>query len=162
MRKYILAAAIFVILASLIVVGQVNAGEISLPKTIINPDLFLYPLKRLQENILLKFIPAEGLYNFHSSLLKTRLAELKHVAEKRLLSHIEKSSQRLAYQTGIYTQNVISKKSDDDAKEVLKDFEDYKKVLVVLRDLYEANSSYWILIQQDIDTFDLNADKLKK
>lgn len=162
MRKFILSATIFMILALLIVVGRVNAGEISLPETMINPEIFLYPIKRLQENILLKFTPTGGLYIFHSKLLKTRLAELKHVAEKRFLSHIEKSSQRFAYQTGILSDFIIEKKLTQEKEEQLEYFEQYKKIIASLRDLYQSNSSYWILLQQDIDTLDLNVEKLKK
>ncbi len=159
--KYILA---FVLLISTIFIPQqiYSSEGLNLPDNKINPESFLYPIKRLSENILLKFnFSSDSIFKFHRNLTKVRLAELKHVAEGKLLGRIETSSQRFAYQVGTLTDYIVSQKFDKEKETLLQSFEQYKPVLAKLRDLYSANSSYWLLLQQDIDTLDLNAAKLK-
>lgn len=137
------------------------SDELSLPKSAINPGSFFYPAKRFSENMMMKFnFSSDSKLNFYKKLILTRLSELSYVAENRKLGQVEKSSQRFAYQAGILTDHIVSEKLDkEDA--ILKSFEQYKKVLAKLRDIYPANTSYWMLLQQDIDTLNINADKLK-
>lgn len=151
------------IVFSIFIPQQVLSNEnFNLPKTLVNPGSFLYPIKRLSENILLKFnFSSDSIFKFHRNLTKVRLAELKHVAERKLLGQIETSSQRFAYQDGILTDYIVSSKLDKEKGKILEDFEQYKSIISKLRDIYLANSSYWLLLQQDIDTLDLNAAKLK-
>lgn len=151
------------LISTIFIPQQLYSSEgLNLPDNRINPESFYYPIKRLSENILLKFrFGTDSKYNFYNNLTRVRLSELKHVAEKKLLGQMETSSQRFAYQDGILVDYVVSSKLDKDKLKLLEDFEQYKVLIAELRDLYPANSSYWLLLQQDIDTLNINALKLK-
>jgi hypothetical protein len=134
----------------------------NLPKSKVNPGSFIYSAKRFSENMLLKFNSSkEGKVKFYKKLLVTRLSELDYVAGNKKLGEVEKSSQRFAYQAGIVTDYIVSEKLDKEKETLLQSFEQYKEVLAKLRDVYPANTSYWMLLQQDIDTLNINAEKLK-
>lgn len=157
------ALGLVLLISTIFVSQQVYSSEaLNLPDNKINPESFLYPIKRLSENILLRFnFSSDSKFKFYENLTRVRLAELKHVAERKLLGQIETSSQRFAYQVGILTDYIVRNKLNKEKDKILQSFEQYKPVLAKLRDLYPANSSYWLLLQQDIDTLNINADKLK-
>lgn len=159
--KYTLGLVLLI--STIFISQQIYSSEgLNLPDNKINPESFLYPLKRLSENILLKLnFNSDSKFKFYENLTRVRLAELKHVAERKLLGQIETSSQRFAYQAGILTDYIVGNKLNKEKDKILQSFEQYKPVLVKLRDLYPANSSYWLLLQQGIDTLNINADKLK-
>lgn len=120
----------------------------------------IYPIKRLWEKAFyyLQF-SQKAKVNYHEGLLKERLAELKYVAEKNLLSQIETSSNRFAYQAGITINQLKNLNDKNKLGKILNDFNSYSKILANLRDLYTADSSYWRLIQQDIDTLNILSDQ---
>lgn len=135
--------------------------EISLPKTSINPGSFYYPVKRLFEKGRERLIfSQEGKASFYSVLLKNRLSELKYVTDKKVLSEIQGSSERFAYHAGILTEVVEQGKSGD-KENIIREFEKYSKFLEGLRDNFPANSSFWMLIQHDINTLSILSAKLK-
>lgn len=134
--------------------------QLTLPKTTVNPGSFYYSFKRIwekgQEKLAFSGDSKKSLYN---SLIKTRLAELSYVVENRVLSEVESSSQRFAYQAGVLTDLVI--KENKDKQKTTEEFQQMQKFLEKLRDKYPANSSFWMLIQHDINTLTILSEKLK-
>lgn len=126
----------------------------------INPGSFYYPFKRLWEKFRERMIfDSNSKINFNESLLKTRLAELNYVVERKFLSEIQTTSERFAYQAGILTDEVV--KANRDKEKIVKEFDKFSKTLERLRDKYPANSSFWMLIQHDINTLNILAKGLK-
>lgn len=136
--------------------------NINVKNEAINPGTFYYSFKRLWEKgVQILQFSSESKINFHESLFKKRFAELNYVARNKLLSEVQTSSERFAYEAGILTEELISKNKIDDKKALIKQFEQYGKFLPDLRDKYPANSSYWMLIQHDINTLNILSDRLK-
>jgi len=99
--------------------------------------------------------------SFNQELLKERLAELKYVADKRLLSGIETAAKRFSSQAGVSAEAVKNLKDNNKISATVEEFNSYTKILNGLRDLYAANSGYWLAIQQDIDTLKILSDEIK-
>lgn len=156
-KKVLVYLCLFVFVLS----GSVYANEqLNLPDTKINPGSFYYPVKRLWEKGQEKLqFSRQAKINFYGSLLKTRLAELNYVVEKKLLSQVQGSSERFAYYAGILTGELV--KENTDKEKAVKDFEQYGNFLEKLRDKYEANSSFWMLIQHDINALGILSEQLK-
>lgn len=157
--------AISFVLFFILTQNKILALELGLPNTAINPDKYLfYSVKRLIEKgiILTKFSKNSKVDYFRDLTLK-RLAELKFLVEKDLKNEIERSSQRLSYQIGILSDYInINEKELSEKKKVTSDLlVSFKGLLENLRDKYPANSSYWMLIQHNINSIDLNLEKLK-
>lgn len=134
----------------------------------INSISFLYPFKRVWEKAHYYIIVTKNnRFLFNKSLIGERLSELRYVVEKKISPEIKPTTERFAYQAGITVDQLISLNEKnipdkiDKTNHLKANFENYKKTLASLRDLYEANSSYWLLIQQDIDTLDILFDKIK-
>lgn len=164
----LISKKVLVFLCLFVLNGSVYANEqLNLPDTKINPGSFYYPVKRLWEKGQEKLqFSRQAKINFYESLLKTRLAELNYVVEKKLLSEVQSSSERFAYYAGILTGELVKKNersssSNKDKEKVVKEFEQYGKFLEELRDKYEANSSFWMLIQHDINSLKILSDKLR-
>ncbi len=135
--------------------------QLELPNITVNPGSFYYPFKRLIEKGRERLIFSQDQKRaFYANLLKTRLSELNYVTSKRFLSEIQRSSERFAYYAGVLVgiteQNKVSEKED-----LIKEFSKYSKFLEVLRDKYPANSSFWMLIQHDINTLSILSEQLK-
>ncbi|MBU0671164.1 hypothetical protein KKF29_03325, partial [Patescibacteria group bacterium] len=73
---------------------------------------------------------------------------------------IANASQRLAYQAGVFAESSITC-GKNEKELVLSLFIKYKPILEKMRDNFPANSPFWLLSQQDIDTFDILSGKLK-
>jgi len=137
-------------------------GQSELPKITVYPGSFYYTFKRLFEKGKEKFMFSnEAKKSFYESLLKTRLAELNFVVEKKFLSEVQQSSERFAYQAGILTDELVKQSKTDDKEKITKEFEKYSKFLENLRDKYPANSAYWMLIQHDINSLKILSGRLK-
>lgn len=128
----------------------------------INPGSFYYSFKRIWEKGMdrLQF-STDSRVNFYQSQLKIRLSELNYVIENKLLGEVEQSSQRFAYSAGTLTNNLVKQNKSSEKEKVIKDFEKYSKFLEQLRDKYEANTSFWMLIQHDINSLGILADQIK-
>lgn len=163
-KKILIFLCLFAFVLNTPVYGD---GELNLPDTKINPGSFYYPVKRLWEKGQEKLqFSRQAKINFYGSLLKTRLAELNYVVEKKLLSEVQSSSERFAYYAGILTvelvkENERSSSSNKDKEKAVKEFEQYGKFLEELRDKYQANSSFWMLIQHDINALGILSEQLK-
>lgn len=156
---------VFVTIFSFISIGFIYAEgveQVELPVTSINPGSFYYSFKRLFEKGQEKFIfSQESKKSFYESLLKMRLSELNYVTSKRVLSEIQGSSERFAYQAGILTQELVKQNKITEKENLIKEFERYANFLPSLRDKYPANSSFWMLVQHDINTLSILSERLK-
>lgn len=139
---------------------KADENILNVKNEIINPGSFYYSFKRLWEKGLEKLqFSEQSKINFYESQLKTRLAELNYVVDNKLLSEVQTSSERFAYQAGILTQALV--KANKNKEKALKEFEQYSKFLEKLRDKYPANSSFWMLVQHDINTLHILSEHLK-
>lgn len=139
-----------------------NPAEINLSAPVINPDSLYYPLKRVWEKVRdqLNFSD-DAKITFAKDLLRERLAELKFVVENKILSEVEHSSQRFAFQAGILVEEIAKQNKSSEKEKLMKEFEQYNTFLGQLRDKYQANSSFWMLIQHDINSLGILSEKLK-
>lgn len=144
--------------------GQIVEGHganLNLPKTIINPGSFYYPFKRIVEKAREKILFSDsGKVSFYSSTLKTRLVELDYVTGKKALSEVENSSKRFAATAGVLTDAVL-KMGQSGRENLVKQFAEYSDFLAEARDRFPANSSFWLLIQHDINTLNILSEHLK-
>lgn len=125
------------------------------------PGSALYPIKRFKEKFtaLTSFSP-EAKIKYGIILLEKRLSELASLVERKDAIYVESSSQRLSAQAGNLADYASS--LDAEKKElVLSYFNAYIPSLNKLRDSYPANYAYWLSIQQNIDTLNILAEKLK-
>lgn len=162
MNKLIAKIILFMIIPLLLteLVFADNTSNLNLPNTKINPGSFYYPFKRVLEKgwERLQFGETQKI-EFYTSQLKVRLAELNYVVEKKLLSEVQTSSERFAFQAGILTEELV--KENKDKEKMVKEFEQFSKFLEKLRDKYPANSSFWMLIQHDINTLSILSERLR-
>lgn len=128
----------------------------------INPGSIYYPLKRAWEKIRERIIfSPDAKITYHASLTAMRLSELNYVVEKDLPGEYQTSSERFAYQAGILVDDLIRYNKTDQKEKVADDFKSYTKVLELLRDKHPANTSFWMLIQHDINTLQILTQKLR-
>ncbi len=134
----------------------------SFRKEAINPGSFYYSFKRLWEKGLevLQF-GEQAQINYKKSLLKTRLAELNYVVDQKLLSELQSSTERVSYEAGVLTNKVLKQNKKENKGDLIKVFNQYDKYLPSLRDKFPANSSFWMLIQHDINSLKILSDQLK-
>ena len=163
-NKFKLATSVLVIalLVNFNTVFAETKSDLEIKSQIIYPGSFYYPFKRVLEKVEEKLqFSGQSKISFYESLLKTRLTELNYVVEKRFLSEVQTSSERFAYQAGILSEELIKQSKVKDKERFIKEFEQYKKFLPNLRDKFEANSSFWMLVQHDINTLNILSDQLK-
>lgn len=134
----------------------------SIKNEMINPGSFYYSFKRIWEKFALfvLFWPQSKL-NYENQLLDIRMAEFKKIAEGRELGEFQKSSERLSYQAGILTDQIKDSENEQDKQELKNKFSSLNKILPGLRDLYPANSSFWMLVQHNINTLEILSGQLK-
>jgi len=136
--------------------------QLELTKVTVNPGSFYYSFKRLFEKGKEKFIfSEEQKISFYTSLLKVRLSELDYVISNKGLSEIQGSSERFAYYAGVLTEELIKQNKVNEKENLIKEFGQYGKFLTGLRDKYPANSSFWMLVQHDINTLNILSERLK-
>lgn len=142
----------------------INAAEetIILKNEAINPGSFYYSFKRLWEKGIEKLqFSRELKVNFYQSQFKIKLSELNYVVENKLLGEVQQSSERFAYSAGILTDELVKQNKSGEKEKVIKAFEEYGKFLEKLRDVYPANTSFWMLIQHDINSLKILSERLK-
>lgn len=136
--------------------------SLNLPSTVINPDSFYYPLKRAWEKLREKFVfSTKDKIKYENLLVKNRLAELKFVVENKILSEIQHGSERFAYSAGILTDAAVKDGAKRTKENITEDFKRYNPLLEKLRDNYPANSSFWMLLQHDINSLQILSERLK-
>lgn len=133
----------------------------NLPVQLTLPGNPTYQFKRLKEkvNIIFKF-SKQSKFSYRQELLEKRLSELVSLVEAKNANEIANSSQRFAYQAGVLAEN--SYKANKEERElIISLFEKYKPILEKMRDNFPANSPFWLLAQQDIDTLNILSGRLK-
>src|SRR3989344_2054671 len=159
MLKNILASVLILILPAYILA---DSSELNLNKEKINPGSSLYVIKRLTEKIQGTIIfSQERKVAFHDNLVRKRLSELNYLVENKKVTPIEQASYRLSAQAGVSTDELLKLNKKEENEKILKWFSLYKTKLSELRDNYPANSSNWLLLQQNIDTLNLLTEKLR-
>ena len=160
-RKALLIFVIFVFICQPLVVNGAEES-ISLKNETITPGSFYFSFKRLWEKGMEKLQLTRDLrINFYKSQLKIRLSELNYVVEKKLLGEVQQSTERFSYTAGKLTEELVMQNKPSEKEIVIKEFEKFQKYLDKLRDKYPANSSFWMLVQHDINTLKILSDKLE-
>ena len=140
------------------VFAQEEAVYLPVEKTL--PTSSAYPFKRLWEKVRLTLtLTQKGKLDYKKLLLERRLSELVTLVNNGDTENIERASQRFAYQAGIYAEQV--QKNNHSTEEALETFGKYARIFPRLRDHYPANGTYWLSIQQDLDTLNILSEKLK-
>lgn len=165
--KSIVHRLILILVLSFVLIGpaitvKASSENIVLHGQKILPGSVFYNFKRLWEKgrDFLAFSP-EAKVEYHRKLLNTRLSEFKYVMENKQLNEIEKASNRVSYEAGIIEENLEKFEDQEKRAQVAEEFETYKDYIPRLRDIYPANSAYWLSTQQNIDTFNILMGKLK-
>lgn len=120
-----------------------------------------YPAKRLKEKVteLFKFTH-KSKSAYREVLLEKRLSELVSLIENKNINDVANSTQRFAYQAGKLAEESYNDSSER-KDEIIALFEKYKPILDKMRDNFPANSAFWLLSQQDIDTLNILSGRLK-
>lgn len=153
-----------IILLGILQPAIVSADQniVDIKNEFINPGSFYFSFKRLWEKGLERLqFNTQSKINFYFSQFQVRIAELNYVVENKFLSEVQQSSERLAYQAGMLTDLLIEQNNNEEKQKYIKEFEKYKQSLEKLRDVYPANTSFWMLIQHDINTLEILSEKLK-
>ena len=94
-------------------------------------------------------------------LIDTRLAEIIYVVDVDMIGDVEETTSRYSTYLGHYT-NYLEKKNLTSQREIsLAMFEKHKEILGILRDNFEYDSAWWLLIQHDINTIDIFKGKVE-
>ncbi|MBI2596882.1 hypothetical protein HYW41_01885 [Candidatus Daviesbacteria bacterium] len=156
---------IIIVLLFLVLVPSISAQElekINLPAQVVNPGDFYYSAIRLWEKITERFqFNNDAKFRYSSSLIDKRVSELIFVIKDKRLDEVQRSSERLAYQVGVLTEFLIKQKSSQEKEQLRAKINGFLPALSELRDAYPANSSYWMLVQHDINSFKEYSEKLK-
>lgn len=109
----------------------------------VNPNSLLYHLKRLGEEITLFFLfDTDRRKKYNTHLLTIRFKELIYIINFRKTGFLDETISR-------YNVFVGKVKNYYESKEKINK---YIVILEKLRDMYPANSAYWLYIQQAIDS----------
>jgi len=111
----------------------------------INPDLLIYPFKRIYEKIRLKLIPDPQMKaSYQCLILEKRFKELLYIALSEKTSFLPLVNQRYANSYTTYKKTYPTSQCSSLNR-------DNRKILESLRDNYPANSAYWLIFQQTLD-----------
>jgi len=130
-----------------------------------NPDMPpFFALKRIQENVFLKFKsdPRERV-DYMSSLLNSRLEELGNVVKNKNYDYVLKASLRYSTLAGRITELLEANNLSDKIDSVRNQFLNHQKVLDALYVAYPKNikdNVEWKYIQDDFNYLKLYLDKL--
>ena len=113
----------------------------------VNPNLLIYPLKRISEDIKLKLIfNKQKKENYLYELYEIRLKELVYIINNKKEGFLLFTADRYNSFVGVLkTEKVID-------KDLTLQIRSKVKLLERLRDIYPANSENWNKMQQTIDT----------
>lgn len=157
---------LFILILLFIIVQPTYAdefGKLNLPAQTINPGDFYYPFVRLWEKIAERFqFSSDAKFKYSNSLIDKRMLELAYVVKNKRLGEIQHSSERLAFQVGTLTDDLIKDGNKEQINQLKKKIGSYFQALSQLRDYFPANSSYWMLVQHDINYLKIYSDKLGK
>lgn len=158
MKKIIFLFFVFISIHS---AYAVEFEKLNLPAQAINPGDFYYLPVRLWEKIAEKFqFNNDTKFKYSSSLIDKRISELGYVVKNRRLDDVQRSSERLAYEVGRLTEFLIKQPNREMKDQLKTKINNFLPALSELRDYFPANSSFWMLVQHDINAFNEYSDKL--
>lgn len=166
MRTFkVIVLILFTILVSVLYLPQEAIAEspesFNLPAQQTLPGSTNYAFKRLKEKITEFFkFSHQGKFVYRQELLAKRLSELVSLIDQQNSNEIANATQRFSYQAGVLAEGSFNDKNENkDAIKVL--FLKYRPILEKMRDKFPANSPFWLLAQQDIDTLSILSSKFK-
>ncbi|KKR39601.1 MAG: hypothetical protein UT72_C0005G0017 [Candidatus Woesebacteria bacterium GW2011_GWB1_40_101] len=114
---------------------------------LINPDSKFYEVKRFGEKVRLSLITkfSGSGSEYLSILLDRRFREILYLVAKNQLGELENSLARYNTTAGILLEIPKEKRG-------IKNIETYKLEFARIRDLFPANSSFWLFTQSALDT----------
>lgn len=114
----------------------------------INPNSLIYQLKRLGENVRLLFVLDDtSKKKYYTHLFEIRFIELIYIINFQKTGFLAETVNR--YNVFIGKAKPYYKHFDPNS---INKINKYIDILEKLRDMYPANSSYWLSIQQAIDS----------
>jgi hypothetical protein len=150
-KKLLVLLFIFNLMIPSVVLAQDSSAsaEVSFKKESVNPDSFIYPIKRFSEKIEEYFssFGAVQTQNFQKKIAQIRLKELMYVAQNKSYSQFKDSSSRYVtmLQKMIESKNVPT---EDERKMISEQIANLKK----LQQKYDGDYAYWSFLQQAIET----------
>ncbi|MBI2330441.1 hypothetical protein HYU94_03545 [Candidatus Daviesbacteria bacterium] len=149
-----------------IVILVILAGSLLLSQKA-NPDAqLLFGLKRLQENVFLRFQSSpQSKVDYMSSLLNSRLTELQNVVNQKKYDHVLPAASRYSTLAGRITDLVIANNLTDKVDSIENQFLNHQQILDNLYVVYPKNipdNVEWKYIQDDFNYLGLYLDKLEK
>lgn len=103
---------------------------------LINPDSKFYEVKRTTEKVMLTPLTV---------LIDRRFNEILYLVDKNQLGELENALARYSATAGALLEIPKEKRG-------LKNLETYKSELARIRDVFPANSSFWLMVQSSLDT----------
>ena len=114
----------------------------------VNPNQLTFPFKQITEEFISYLKTNEhDKQEYQYDLLDNRFRELVYIINFQKTSFLPEVVARYNEQVGVIKSSYIS--DEKDTKDNLKK---YFEILGFLRDRYPANSTYWMNIQQAVDT----------
>ena len=110
-------------------------------------------------NLFLRFSP-DSKAGYWRKLVDRRLTELVAVVEENNLDMFEETTSRYSTYVGRYSDYILAKNLDNQKEITRKMFAKHLEILEPLRDKYEFESAWWLLLQHDINTIRIFSDKL--
>lgn len=158
MKKIILLIFLFV---SIQTTYAAEFEKLNLPTQPINPGDFYFLSVRLWEKIAEKFqFKTDAKFKYSNFLIDKRMSELGFVVKNRRLGEVQRSSERLAYQVGTLTDFLIKQEDKQMKDQMRTKINNLFPALSELRDNFPANSSFWMLVQHDINSLKEYSEKL--
>lgn len=119
-------------------------------------------MDRFKEKITLFFkFRSEDKLSFQQQLVEQRLGELDYVIKSGQGDFIEEVSSRYSAYVGRYGEAILSSNNITQKEQALEMFKNHPQILALMRDNFPANSSFWMLLQHDINTIQIYTDKIK-
>lgn len=130
------------------------------------PDMLpFFALKRIQENVFLKTksTPRDKV-DYMSSILESRLQELKNQVENRSYGYILPSASRYSTLAGQITDLIVDNNLADQVEDIRNQFLLHRKILDEIYVIYPKNTDNveYKYIQDDYNYLKLYLDKLEK
>ena len=112
-------------------------------------------------NLMTRF-SVESKARYWQKLTDIRLAELKMEVDENNVDLIEETASRYSTYLGNYSEFVMSRKIESQKDTILAQFESHTDILTKLRDKFEYDSGWWLMIQHDINTIKIFKDRLSQ
>lgn len=102
----------------------------------------------------------ESKASYYLALLDKRMSELAYSVEDNKLDYMEATTSRYSSYLGTTSTFVLNNNLTVYKNPLLELLARHKAYLESINDRFPANSAYWLLIRQDLDTIRIFTDKL--